>query len=73
VEAAFDLAGILRAIRKAELDSGGALEIVKALKERELIDIGAVPSGLPANKSAAYKNSILNVGLIPLAGPTRRA
>jgi hypothetical protein len=45
VEAAFDLDGILRGIRKAELDSGGALAIVKALKERGLIDIGAVPAG----------------------------
>jgi hypothetical protein len=45
VEAAFDLEGILRGIRKAELDSGGALAIVNALKERGLIDIGAVPAG----------------------------
>jgi integrase len=137
VEAAFDLDGILRSIRKAELDSGGALAIVNALKERGLIDIGAVPAGkgsvdfvsflsdffdydksayvkdrlahghsigrrycreslklirlfwdpafkgrtltsitrndlksfslsLPADKSASYKNSILNAGLIPL-------
>ena len=136
-EAAFDLAGILRGIRKAELDSSAALAIVKALKERGLIDIGAVPAGkgsvdfvsflsdffdydksayvkdrlahghsigrrycheslkvirrfwesafkgrtlasitrndlksfslsLPADKSASYKNSILNAGLIPL-------
>ena len=136
-EAVFDLDGILRSIRKAELDSGGALEIVKALKARGLIDIGAVPAGkgsvgfasflsgffdydksayvksrlahghsigrryckeslklirlfwepafkgrtlasitrndlksfslsLPAEKSASYKNSILNAGLIPL-------
>ncbi|MDR0383219.1 MAG: hypothetical protein LBH50_04460 [Spirochaetaceae bacterium] len=42
VEAAFDPDGILRGIRKAELDSGAALEIVNALKERGLIDIGAV-------------------------------
>jgi integrase len=137
VEAAFDLDGILRGIRKAELDSGAALAIVKALKGRGLIDIGAVPAGkgsvsftdfltqffdyekspyvrdrlahghsigrsycreslkvirlfwepafkgrtlasitrnglksfslsLPADKSASYKNSILNAGLIPL-------
>jgi integrase len=45
VEAVFDLDGILRSIRKAELDSGGALAVVKALKERGLIDIGAVPAG----------------------------
>jgi integrase len=135
--AAFDLDGILRGIRKAELDAGAALVIVKALKELGLIDIGAVPAGkdsvnfvsflsdffdydksayvkdrlahghsigrrycgeslkmirlfwepafkgrtlasvmrnelkafslsLPADKSASYKNSILNAGLIPL-------
>jgi len=45
VEAAFDLDGILRGIRKAELDSGGALAIVNTLKERGLIDIGVVPVG----------------------------
>jgi hypothetical protein len=44
-EAAFDLDSILRSIRKAELDGGAALAIVKALKERGLIDIGAVPAG----------------------------
>jgi integrase len=137
IEAAFDLDGILRSIRRAELDSSGALTIVNALKERGLIDIGAVPTGkgsvnlvrflsdffdydksayvkdrlahghsigrrycheslklirlfwepvfksrtlasitrndlksfslsLPADKSASYKNSILNAGLIPL-------
>jgi hypothetical protein len=44
-EAAFDLDGILQGIRKAELDSGGALAIVMALTERGLIDIGAVPAG----------------------------
>jgi hypothetical protein len=44
-ETAFDLDGILRGIRKAELDAAGALSIVKALKERGLIDIGAVPAG----------------------------
>jgi integrase len=137
VEAAFDLDGILRGIRKAEMDTAGALAIVKALKERGLIDIGAVPAGrgsvnftdfltrffdfgkspyvrdrlahghsigrsycreslkvirlfwepafknrtlasitrgdlksfslsLPSGKSASYKNSILNAGLIPL-------
>jgi integrase len=135
--AAFDLDGILRGIRKAELDPEGAMAIVNALKGRGLIDIGAVPAGkgsagftdflsdffdydksgyvrdrlahghsigrryccesrklvrlywepsfkdrtlasitrndlkafslsLPAGKSASYKNSILNAGLIPL-------
>jgi hypothetical protein len=44
-EIAFDLDGIPQGIRKAELDSSAALAIVKALKERGLIDIGAVPAG----------------------------
>ena len=42
---AFDLDGILRGIRKAELDSDAAMAIVGALKERGFIDIGAVPAG----------------------------
>jgi hypothetical protein len=42
---AFDLDGILRSIRKAGLDSGAALAIVKVLKERGLIDIDVVPAG----------------------------
>jgi hypothetical protein len=137
VEAEFDLSAIIKGIRKAELDSDAAMTIVNALKERGLIDIGAVPAGkgsvdfvsflsdffdyeksayvrdrlahghsigrrycneslklirrfwepafkgrtlasitrndlkafslsLPAEKSASYKNSILNAGLIPL-------
>jgi hypothetical protein len=45
VETAFDFDGILRGIRKVELDSGAALAIVKTLKERGLIDIGTVPAG----------------------------
>jgi hypothetical protein len=45
IEAAFDLDGILRGIRKADFDIGGALAIMKTLKERGLIDIGAVPAG----------------------------
>jgi hypothetical protein len=43
--AALGLDTILRNIRKAELDSAGALAIVQSLKERGLIDIGAVPAG----------------------------
>jgi hypothetical protein len=43
--AVLGLDSILRNIRKAEVDSAGALAIVKALKERGLIDIGAVPVG----------------------------
>ena len=43
VESAFDLDSILRGMCKAELDSNAALAIVKALKERGLIDIGVPP------------------------------
>jgi hypothetical protein len=56
VEAAFDLDGILRGVRKAELDSGGALAIVKALKDRGLIDIGAVPAGKGTVKFTDFLN-----------------
>jgi hypothetical protein len=45
VDAVFDFDSILRGIRRTELDSGAALAIVKALKERGLIDSGAVPTG----------------------------
>jgi hypothetical protein len=53
-EAAFDLDGILRGIRKAELDSGAALQIVKALKDRGLIDIGTVPAGKGSVNFASF-------------------
>jgi len=43
VAAAFDLAGIIRGVRSIDLDSTGAMDIVAALKEQGLIDIGAVP------------------------------
>jgi integrase len=45
VEAEFDLNGIIRGIRKAELDSDAAMTIVSALKARGLIDSDAVPAG----------------------------
>jgi integrase len=54
VEAAFDLDAVLRGIRKADLDSAGALQIVKALKDRGLIDIGAVPSGRGSVKFVGF-------------------
>ncbi|GMO62947.1 MAG: hypothetical protein Ta2A_09870 [Treponemataceae bacterium] len=43
VQLAFDLQSILTAIRKADIDSTGAMQIVSALKDRELIAIPAVP------------------------------
>jgi hypothetical protein len=57
VEVAFNLDTILRGIRKAELDGGGALAIVSALKERGLIDIGAVPA---AKGSVGFVNFLLD-------------
>jgi hypothetical protein len=131
IETQFDLDGILQSIRKTELDSGAAMEIVKALKERRLLstsvrfppgrkasdffdydksaymrdhlphghsiercycakslklirlfwenafkgrtlasitrnDLKVFSLSLPSDKSASYKNSILNAGLIPL-------
>jgi hypothetical protein len=45
VELAADLPAILKAIRKADLDTEGAMSIVSALRERELIDFGITKSG----------------------------
>lgn len=45
VELAADIAGILRAVRKADLFSEDAMRIVTALKDRGLIDISATKSG----------------------------
>jgi integrase len=42
---AADLPAILKAIRKADLDAEGAMSIVAALRERELIDFGIAKSG----------------------------
>jgi integrase len=52
VTLAFDLQAILTAIRKADIDATGAMQIVSALKERELIDIPAVA------KSKTAKNLV---------------
>jgi integrase len=52
VQLAFDLPSILQAIRKAEIDSSGAMSIVAALRERELIDVGIVA------KSETAKNIV---------------
>jgi len=45
VETVMDLAGILKAVRKTDLDSEGAMKIVAALKERGLIDVSVVKAG----------------------------
>ncbi|WP_187150891.1 integrase, partial [Treponema endosymbiont of Eucomonympha sp.] len=50
VHAAFDLQSILSGIRKADIDTAGAMAIVNALKARELIDIGTVPKSKTAKK-----------------------
>jgi integrase len=46
LELAAEIGGILRAIRKADLFSEDAMRIVNALKDRGLIDVFAVKSGL---------------------------
>jgi hypothetical protein len=43
--AVLDLDAILRAIRRGEMDTEGALAIARALKEQGLIETGAVPAG----------------------------
>jgi integrase len=45
IELAADLPGILKAIKQADLDTGDAMSIVSALRERELIDFGITKSG----------------------------
>ena len=45
VETMGGLAGILKAIRKTDLDGNDALKIVAALKERGLIDVSVVKAG----------------------------
>jgi integrase len=45
VELAADLPAILKAIRQADLDTEDAMSIVSALRERELVDFGAVKTG----------------------------
>ncbi|MCL2244611.1 MAG: hypothetical protein FWC03_09135 [Treponema sp.] len=45
LEAASGIENILEAIRRSELDSNDALQIVQALKGLELIDVPAVKSG----------------------------
>jgi integrase len=45
VETVIGLAGILKAIRKTDLDGNDAMKIVNALKERGLIDVSIVRAG----------------------------
>ncbi|MDR1250020.1 MAG: tyrosine-type recombinase/integrase [Treponema sp.] len=45
VELVSDLPAILKAIRQADLDTGDAMTIVAALRERELVDFGVTKSG----------------------------
>ncbi|GAB6391358.1 MAG: tyrosine-type recombinase/integrase [Treponematales bacterium] len=52
VQAAFDLRGILDAVRRADLDSEGAMAVVSVLKERGLVDIGVVPKDAGAVRLA---------------------
>jgi integrase len=45
VELAADLPAILKAIKTADLDTEGAMTIVSALRERDLVDFGITKSG----------------------------
>ena len=45
VELAADLPAILRVIKKADLDTEGAMSIVSALRERDLVDFGITKTG----------------------------
>ncbi|GMO27554.1 MAG: hypothetical protein Ta2B_08220 [Termitinemataceae bacterium] len=48
VQLAFDLQSILTAVRKADIDGEAAMQIMNALKDRELIDIPTVPKSKTA-------------------------
>jgi len=45
VETVMRLAGILKAVRKTDLDGNDAMKIVNALKERGLVDVSIVKAG----------------------------
>jgi integrase len=54
VELAAELPAILKAIGKANLDTEGAMSIVSALRERELIDFGITKSGPGRERFMAF-------------------
>jgi len=45
VETVMGLAGILKAVRKTDLDGNDAMKIVNALKQRGLVDVSIVKAG----------------------------
>jgi integrase len=54
VEMAADLPAIIKAIKQADLDTGDAMSIVAALRERELVDFGITKSGPGREKFIAF-------------------
>jgi integrase len=50
LEFAADLPSILKAIKKADIDTEDAMSIVSALRERDLVDFGVTKSGLGREK-----------------------
>jgi integrase len=54
VEFAVDLPTILKAIRKADLDTEGAMAIIAALRERELVDFGITKAGPGREKFISF-------------------
>jgi hypothetical protein len=68
-EAACALDTIIREIRKGELDADAAISIVKALKERCLIDIGAVPVEKGSADFAGFLRACSKSGILALQTP----
>ena len=65
LEAAAGIETVLRAIRKADLNSDDALRIVQSLKGRDLIDIAAVKSGKGAVSFTEFLEEFWNYDTSP--------
>jgi hypothetical protein len=65
VELAADLPAILKAIRQAGLDTEDAMIIVSVLRERELVDLGAVKTGPGREKFIPFLSRFLDLDRSP--------
>jgi hypothetical protein len=54
VAAAADLPAVLRMVKRADIDAEGALSIVSALRERDLIDFGVTKAGPGREKFISF-------------------
>jgi integrase len=65
VELAADLPAILKAIKKADLDTEGAMSIVSALRERDLIDFGVTKAGPGKERFIAFLRRFWDIAESP--------